>query len=75
MLQVSLPSLELGIVMPSGTTVDRSSPRDSWWSLQNKIYFYIMILQFITFSSGLLTDLSGSELHMQVDSTGPTLTL
>jgi hypothetical protein len=60
-----------GIVMPSGTTVDRSSQGILGGVSKQNLFLYHD--PGLSLSSGLLTDLSGNDLHMQV--VGPTLTL
>ena len=60
-----------GLLMPSGTTVDRSSQGILGGVSKENLFLYHDLG--LSLSSGLLTDLSGNNLHMQV--VGPTLTL
>ena len=60
-----------GIVMPSGTMVDRSSQGILGGVSKQNLFLYHD--PGLSLSSGLLTDLSGNDLHMQI--VGPTLTL
>ena len=60
-----------GIVMPSGTTVDRASQGILGGVSKENLFLYHD--PGLSLSSGLLTDLSGNDFHMQV--VGPTLTL
>jgi len=60
-----------GIVMPSGTTVDRSSQGILGGVSKENLFLYHD--PGLSLSSGLLTDLSGNDFHMQI--VGPTLTL
>jgi len=60
-----------GIVMPSGTTVDRASQGILGGISKENLFLYHD--PGLSLSSGLLTDLSGNDFHMQI--VGPTLTL
>ena len=60
-----------GIVMPSGTTVDRASQGILGGVSKENLFLYHD--PGLSLSSGLLTDLSGNDFHMQV--VGPTLIL
>jgi hypothetical protein len=60
-----------GIVMPSGTTVDRASQGILGGVSKENLFLYHD--PGLSLSSGLLTDLSGNDFHMQI--VGPTLTL
>jgi hypothetical protein len=60
-----------GIVMPSGTTVDRASQGILGGVSKQNLFLYHD--PGLSLSSGLLTDLSGNDFHMQV--VGPTLTI
>ena len=60
-----------GIVMPSGTTVDRASQGILGGVSKENLFLYHD--PGLSLSNGLLTDLSGNDFHMQV--VGPILTL